>query len=43
MLSDLSLWLAGEMKISISATKRLVAVMLLGVSEANGDWNVLAE
>lgn len=43
MLGDLSLWLAGEMKISISATKRLVAVMLLGVSEAKGDWNVLGE
>lgn len=43
MLADLSLWLAGEMKTSVSVTKRLVAVMLLGVSEAKGDWNVLGE
>jgi hypothetical protein len=43
MLGDLSLWLAGEMKVSVSVTKRLVAVMLLGVSEAKGDWNVLGE
>jgi hypothetical protein len=41
--SDLSLWLAGKLSISIAVTKRLVALMLVGVAEAKGDWNVLDE
>lgn len=40
--ADLSLWLAGELSISISVTKRLVAVMLVGLAESKGDWNALA-
>lgn len=43
MLADLSMWLAGDMKISLSVTKRLVAVMLLGVSGSRGDWNALGQ
>jgi hypothetical protein len=43
MLADLDLWLAGDLGISISVTKRLVAVMLIGLAEAEGDWNVLNE
>jgi hypothetical protein len=43
MLADLSLWLAGELGVTISVTKRLVATMLVGVAESKGDWNVLAD
>jgi len=43
MLADLDLWLAGDLGISISVTKRLVAVMLIGLAEAEGDWDVLNE
>ncbi len=43
MLADLSLWLAGELGVTISVTKRLVTTMLVGVAESKGDWNVLAE
>ena len=43
MLADLSLWLAGEMGVSISVTKRLVAAMLLGVVESKGNWDALGE
>lgn len=42
-LSDLSLWLAGKLNISISVTKRLVALMLIGVAEAEGDWGILGD
>lgn len=42
MLADLSLWLAGEMGVSISVTKRLVAVMLIGLAESKGAWHTLA-
>lgn len=40
--SELSLWLAGELKISVTVTKRLVAAALIGVASARGDWKVLA-
>lgn len=42
LFSELSLWLAGELKISITVTKRLVAAALIGVASADGDWKVLA-
>lgn len=42
VLAELSLWLAGELGVSISVTKRLVAAMLIGVAESKGDWNTLA-
>lgn len=41
LLSTLSLWLAGVLGISTSATGPLVAVMLYGVAEAGGDWEAL--
>ncbi len=41
LLSTLSLWLAGVLGISVSVTGPLVAVMLYGVAEAGGDWEIL--
>lgn len=41
LLSALGLWLAGVLGISTSVTGPLVAVMLYGVAEAEGDWDVL--
>ena len=43
LLSTLSLWLAGKMGISVSATVPLVAVMLYAAAEAGGTWDVLGE
>jgi hypothetical protein len=43
LLSTLSLWLAGVLKISVSVTLPMVAVMLYAVGEAGGDPKVLLE
>lgn len=43
LLSTLGLWLAGVIGISMSVTGPLVAVMLYGVAEAGGDWDVLGD
>lgn len=43
LLSTLGLWLAGMLKISVSVTGPLVAVMLYSVAEADGDWEVLRD
>ena len=43
LLSTLSLWLAGEMEISVSVTVPLVAVMLYAAAQAGGTWDVLME
>ena len=41
LLSTLSLWLAGVLGISTSATGPMVAAMLYAVGVADGDWEVL--
>jgi hypothetical protein len=41
--TTLNLWLAGELGISTSVTGPLIAVMLYGVAEASGDWEVLRD
>ncbi len=37
LLSDLSLWLAGEMKISVTTTRPMVAAMLYAIHQAAGN------
>lgn len=41
LLSALGLWLAGVLEITVSVTSPMVAVMLYGVAEADGNWGVL--
>lgn len=41
ILTTLSLWLAGELGISVSVTKSMVAVMLYAVSQSRGNWEIL--
>ncbi len=41
LLSTLSLWLAGVLGISVSATIPMVAAMLYAVAEASGDCEIL--
>ena len=41
LLSTLGLWLAGVLGISVSVTGPLVAVMLYGVAQADGNWEAL--
>ena len=41
LLSALGLWLAGVLEITVSVTSPIVAVMLYGVAEADGNWEVL--
>lgn len=43
VFSDLSLWLSGKLGIPISETNLLVAAMLIGLAESEGDWNTLVE
>lgn len=40
--SMVSLWLAGQLSLSVTITNPLVAVMLYAVAEAGGDADVLA-
>lgn len=42
LLSTVSLWLAGELKIIISVTRSMVATMLYAVGKSSGDWDILA-
>lgn len=41
LLFTLSLWLAGKMKLSVSATRPLAAVMLYAVATSPENWNIL--
>ncbi len=41
LLSTLGLWLAGMLGMSVSVTQPMLAVMLLAVSEASGNWEIL--
>ena len=41
LFSTLSLWLAGILKISVSLTMPMTAAILYGISEADGDPDVL--
>ncbi|MEO5915146.1 MAG: hypothetical protein ABIS50_13000 [Luteolibacter sp.] len=41
LLSTLGLWLAGALGMSVSVTNPMVAVILLAVSEASGNWEIL--
>jgi hypothetical protein len=43
LLSILGLWLAGELKISVSATQPMVAAMLYAVEDASGNWEILQQ
>lgn len=41
LLSTLSLWLAGELGVSLSATQPMTAAALYAVSQASGNWEIL--
>jgi hypothetical protein len=43
LLFTLSLWLAGQLKLSVSATQPMVAVMLYAVARAGGNWAILQD
>lgn len=43
LLSTLGLWLAGALRISVSVTNPMIAVMLFAVAEAGGNWGILID
>lgn len=43
LLSTLSMWLAGEMSISISVTRPMVAAMLYAVAHSSDDWEIFRD
>ena len=43
LLSLLSLWVAGILKISIAVTRPMVATILYAVAHFSGDWEILRE
>lgn len=41
LLTTLGIWLAGVLRISVTATMPMVAVILYGLGDANGNWSEL--
>ena len=43
LFTTLSLWLAGKLGISVTTTQPMVAAMLYGVGQSDGNWGILVD
>jgi hypothetical protein len=43
LLSTLSLWVAGKLRLSVTIAQPMVAVMLYAVAKSSGNWHILRD